>query len=403
MTLARLLITSVVVENRPVRDVAAQYGVSESWLYELLARYRAEGEAAFEPRSRRPKTVPRTTPAEVVALIVEYREKLTATGLDAGPDTIAWHLEHHHGVTVSRATISRYLQAHGLVTPEPKKKPKSSYVRFAAAMPNETWQADFTHYRLTKADGRPGADCEILTWLDDCSRFALSVTAHHRVTGTIVVSTFTETVAEHGIPASTLTENGMVFTTRLSQGKKGAGTRNGFETELRRLGIIQKNSTPGHPTTCGKVERFQQTMKKWLRGQPEQPTTIDDLQALLDAFVEEYNDHRPHRSLPHRATPATVYTTRPKATPSTGDRDDDTHDRVRYDKIDKAGKITWRYQGQMYSIGIGRTHTGTRVIVLSQDLDIRIVDATTGELLRELTLDTSKLYQGTGRPPGPTR
>ena len=403
MTLARLLITSVVVENRPVRDVAAQYGVSESWLYELLARYRAEGEAAFEPRSRRPKTVPRTTPAEVVALIVEYREKLTATGLDAGPDTIAWHLEHHHGVTVSRATISRYLQAHGLVTPEPKKKPKSSYVRFAAAMPNETWQADFTHYRLTKADGRPGADCEILTWLDDCSRFALSVTAHHRVTGTIVVSTFTETVAEHGIPASTLTENGMVFTTRLSQGKKGAGTRNGFETELRRLGIIQKNSTPGHPTTCGKVERFQQTMKKWLRGQPEQPTTIDDLQALLDAFVEEYNDHRPHRSLPHRATPATVYTTRPKATPSTGDRDDDTHDRVRYDKIDKAGKITWRYQGQMYSIGIGRTHTGTRVIVLSQDLDIRIVDATTGELLRELTLDTSKLYQRTGRPPGPTR
>ena len=145
-------------------------------------------------------------------------------------------------------------------------------------------------------------------------------------------------------------------------------------------------------------------MKKWLRAQPEQPTTIDDIQALLDAFVEEYNDHRPHRSLPHhRATPATVYTTRPKATPSTDERHDDTHDRVRYDKVDKAGKITWRYQGQMYSIGIGRTHTGTRVIVLSQDLEIRIIDAATGELLRELTLDPSKRYQGTGRPPGPTR
>ena len=136
----------------------------------------------------------------------------------------------------------------------------------------------------------------------------------------------------------------MVFTTRLSQGKKGAGTRNGFETELRRLNVVQKNGRPNHPTTQGKVERFQQTMKKWLRRQPEQPSTIDDLQALLDAFVEEYNDHRPHRSLDHRATPATVYTTRPKATPSTGDRDDDTHDRVRYDKVDKAGKITWRYQ-----------------------------------------------------------
>ena len=403
MSFIRLLITSVVIENRTVRDVAAQYGVSQSWLFELLARYKAEGETAFEPRSRRPKTVPRTTPAAVVDLIVEYREKLIATGLDAGPDTIRWHLEHQHGITVSRATIARYLAKAGLVVPEPKKKPKSSYIRFQAAMPNETWQADFTHYRLTKADGRPGADTEILTWLDDCSRFALSVTAHHRVTGPIVLATFRQTVAEHGIPASTLTDNGMVFTTRLSQGKKGAGTRNGFETELRRLGIRQKNSTPGHPTTCGKVERFQQTMKKWLRGQPDQPTTIDDLQALLDAFVEEYNDHRPHRSLEHRATPATVYTTRPKATPSTGARDEDTHDRVRYDKVDKAGKITWRYQGQMYSIGIGRTHTGTRVIVLARDLEIRVIDAVTGELLRELVLDTSKHYQGTGRPPGPTR
>ncbi len=156
MTLHRLLITSVVVENRSVRDVAAQYGVSQSWLFELLARYKAEGDTAFEPRSRRPKTVPRTTPAEVVDLIVEYREKLTATGLDAGPDTIAWHLEHHHGITVSRATISRYLRRRGLVVPEPKKKPKSSYIRFQAQMPNETWQSDFTHYRLTRPDGRPG-------------------------------------------------------------------------------------------------------------------------------------------------------------------------------------------------------------------------------------------------------
>src|SRR5687768_5879849 len=105
MTLNRLLITSVVVENRPVRDVAAQYGVSQSWLFELLARYKAEGEgdAAFEARSRRPRSVPTTTPTETVGLILELREKLTATGLDAGPDTIRWHLEHHHSLVVSRA------------------------------------------------------------------------------------------------------------------------------------------------------------------------------------------------------------------------------------------------------------------------------------------------------------
>jgi len=392
MSKTRLVITAVVIHNQPVAHVAATYGVSRSWLYELLARYAREGDAVFEPRSRRPKSVPNAIPTETVELILEYREKLSATGLDAGPETIKWHLKHHHGIEVGRTTIARYLQAHGLVTPEPRKKPKSSYIRFAAAMPNETWQSDFTHYRLIKIDGRPGADTEIITWLDDCSRYALSVTAHHRVTGTIVLATFRETVAVHGIPASTLTDNGMVFTTRLSQGQKGAGTRNGFETELRRLGIVQKNSTPGHPTTCGKVERFQQTMKKWLRGQPDQPTTIDDLQALLDSFVTEYNDHRPHRSLPHRATPATVYDSLPKATP-TGDRDDDTHERVRNDIVDKSGKVTWRYHGQMYSIGIGRTHARTRVIILSQDRDIRIIDATTGELLRELTLDPAKRYQ----------
>ena len=398
MSKTHLVITAVVIEKRPVREVAAEYGVSKSWIYELLARYRAEDTAAFLARSKRPKNVPRALPAETVDLIVELRQKLTATGLDAGPDTIAWHLLHHHGITVSRATVARHLVKAGLVVPEPKKRPKSSYIRFAADQPNETWQSDFTHYRLTRPDRRHGADTEILSWLDDHSRYALHVTAHHRVTGAIVLVTFREAVATHGIPASTLTDNGMVFTTRLSGGKGG---RNGLEHELRRLSVHQKNSTPNHPTTCGKVERFQQTMKKWLRGQPVQPTTVGELQVLLDRFVETYNQHRPHRSLPHRATPATIYAARPKAVP--GDRSSDTHDRVRRDRVDKAGKITLRHQGRLYSIGIGRTHARTRVIVLVQDLDIRIIDATTGELLRELTLDTSKRYQGTGRPPGPAR
>ncbi len=192
----------------------------------------------------------------------------------------------------------------------------------------------------------------------------------------------------------------MVFTTRLSGGKGG---RNGLETELRRLNVTQKNSRPNHPTTCGKVEGFQQTMKKWLRAQPDQPSTLEQLQALLDWFVEAYNHHRPHRSLPDRVTPATIYTTRAKATSGKGSRDEDTHDRVRHDRIDVSGKITLRHQGTPHSIGIGRTHARTRVTVLVQDLDIRIIDAATGELLRELTLDTSKRYQGTRRPPGPTR
>lgn len=159
------------------------------------------------------------------------------------------------------------------------------------------------------------------------------MTAHHRVTGPVVLATFRQTCSAHGIPTSTLTDNGMVFTTRLSGGRGG---RNGLEHKLRRLGIVQKNSRPNRPTTCGKAERFQQTMKKWLRARPVQPTTRAELQALIDVFVETYNQLRPHRSLPHRATPAVADAARPKAGP--GDRSTDAHARVRTDRVDAGGK-----------------------------------------------------------------
>lgn len=191
----------------------------------------------------------------------------------------------------------------------------------------------------------------------------------------------------------------MVFTTRFSGGKGG---RNHLEHELRELNIIQKNGQPNHPQTQGKVERFQQTLKKWLRAQPDQPATIGELQTLLDTFVEEYNQHRPHRSLPQRATPATIYTSLPKATPSS-DRSTDTHNRVRRDKIDKAGSVTLRVAGRLRHIGIGRTHARTDVILLVQDLHVTVINAATGELLHDLIIDPRRDYQPTGRPPGPTK
>jgi transposase InsO family protein len=383
---ARLIITAVMLEGRTQADVARDYGVSKGWVSKLVARYRVEGESAFLPRSRRPLTSPNATPVAVIELIVQLRTQLTSAGHDAGPDTIAWHLKQHHRVTVSAATISRHLTKAGLVTPEPKKKPRSSYIRFEAAMPNETWQSDFTHYRLVDR-----TDVEILTWLDDCTRFALSISAHRAITTPIVLGTFQDTVTTHGIPASTLTDNGMVFTTRLS-GIGRAGGRNAFEAELRRLNVTQKNSKPAHPTTQGKVERFQQTMKNWLRAATPQPTTIPELQQLLDQFTQEYNNERPHRSLPHRATPATIYQRLPKATP-TGTRNTDAHERVRHDRVDNAGSITLRVHGKLHHIGIGRTHARTPVIILAHDLDVRVVNAATGELLRELKIDTTRDYQ----------
>ena len=391
MPKARLVITAVVTEGRSQGEVARAYGVSQGWVSRLVSRYREEGEAAFEPRSRRPKTSPAAIPDTTVELIVRLRKELSGQGLDAGPHTIAWHLEHHHQVKVSAATISRYLARAGLVVPEPRKRPRSSYLRFEAQQPNECWQADFTHYPLAG-----GAGTEILTWLDDHSRYVLSLTAHHRVTGPAVVTAFRAAVAAYGAPASTLTDNGMVFTTRFSGGRGG---RNGLEADLRRLGIRQKNGRPNHPQTQGKVERFQATLKNWLRAQPAQPATLAQLQALLDTFTSVYNHQRPHRSLPHRATPATAYTARPKATP--GDRTSDSHDRVRRDKISSTGNVTLRTGGRLHHIGVGRTHAGTCVLLLVQDLHIRIIDAATGELLRELTLNPSRDYQPTGQPPGP--
>ena len=237
MSKARLVITAVVVEGRSQSAVAREYGVSQGWISRLVTRYRREGEAAFEPQSRRPHTSPTRLAQTTIDLIVELRTKLSTAGLDAGPHTIAWHLQHHHQLQVSVASISRHLAAAGLVTPTPAKRPKSSHIRFAAEQPNERWQADFTHWWLADT-----THTEILTWLDDHSRYALSVTAHRRVTGPIVLDTFRKAYEAHGIPASTLTDNGMVFTTRLAGGKGGRnqGHRSGTATLAR--GASEKRS-----------------------------------------------------------------------------------------------------------------------------------------------------------------
>ncbi len=274
----RRLVIAAVLAGASQSEVARTYGVSQGWISRLMARYRLEGEAVLEPRSRRPHHSPNATPPETVELVLALRKQLTEAGHDAGAETIGWHLRHHHQVRLSKATIHRILAEGAVVTPEPAKRPKSSYIRFEAAQPNETWQSDFTHHRLAG-----GADVEILTWLDDHSRYALHISAHRRITGATVVATFSETTTQHGFPASVLTDNGMVYTTRFSGGRGG---RNHLEYELRRLGIIQKNSRPNHPTTCGKAERFQQTMKKWLR--PTRPADHDR------------RTERPHRDLHRR-------------------------------------------------------------------------------------------------------
>lgn len=378
---SRSIIMSVVIERRSQADTARLYEVSPSWVSKLVARYHAEGDTAFEPRSRRPHTSPQALDPVTVVLIIDLRRTLTSKGLDSGPHTIAWHLEQHHDLVVSVATIWRHLNRAGLIVPEPKKKPKTSYIRFQADLPNETWQSDFTHWHLAEGEG-----VEIITFLDDHSRYALSVTAHSRITTDIVVDEFIETAETNGFPASTLTDNALVYTARFAGGRGG---KNRFERTLTDLRIIQKHSRPNHPTTCGKVERFQQTLKKWLNAKPG-AGTLRELQDQLDAFVDEYNNRRPHRSL-NRMTPATKYTLLPKATPSNSDLD--SHYRIRHDIVGDTGTVTLRHAGTLHHIGIGRTHARTHIVMLIDNLDIRIVNPATGELLRHLTLDPNRNYQ----------
>jgi transposase InsO family protein len=283
MSKARVAVLKVVSKELSVTAAAAEYGFSRQHLHKLLARYKQGGLDAVEPRSRAPKSRPQTTSQTVRERIVQLRLELTSSGLDAGPITLAWHLEQEHLPVPSTSTIRRILHEAGLVVPEPHKRPRSSYHRFAAAQPNECWQSDFTHWRL--ADG---TDVEILNWLDDHARYLLGCTAHTPVTGDTVTERFLATANVHGFPASTLTDNGRVYTARFGGGK------NAFEYLIALLGITQKNGSPSHPQTQGKVERFHQTLKKWLAQQPP-AETISQLQAQLDHFADLYNNHRPHR------------------------------------------------------------------------------------------------------------
>jgi transposase InsO family protein len=381
MSKAKVIVLSVVEQGLTKAEAARRFGVSWRWVHTLVTRYQADGLDGLEPRSRRPRTNPRTTPEPVRTRIIELRHKLVADGLDAGPATIAWHLAVA-GIDPPPAisTIRRVITNAGLVRPEPRKRPRTSLHRFQAEQPNETWQSDFTHWML--ADG---TDAQILNWLDDHSRYLLSCTAHTPVTGTDIVDTFTATVNTHGPPASTLTDNGMVYTTRLL-GDRAA--RNGFEYLLAALGITQKNGSPSHPQTQGKIERFHQTLKRWLASQPP-PADLATLQTQLDTFRELYNQHRPHRAL-DRATPAQAYHARPKARPA--------HTttagfyRVRLDHVDLGGKISLRRAGRMHHLGIGAAHARKPVTILITDHQATVIDRTTGELLATNTIDPTRTY-----------
>ncbi|MDE3064671.1 MAG: IS481 family transposase [Acidobacteriota bacterium] len=378
MDVGRYLVEAHLKEGRSVASLARDHGLHRSWIYKLLARYRQHGEAGLVPRSRRPRSSPTAISDSLADRIVEIRKELLDAGIDEGAESIQSQLEREGLAPPSVSTIWRVLRRRGFVTPQPQKRPKSSYQRFEASLPNECWQSDMTHWVLAGDVG-----VEIVNLLDDHSRLCLASVAFPVTKVLDVMNVFQGARERYGTPASVLTDNGAIYTAKSRYG------RTGFETELERLGVVAKHSSPYHPQTCGKVERYHQTMKKFLRKQPP-ATSLAELQTQLDWFTDFYNDVRGHRSLARR-TPRSAYEARVKARP--GDVKDATaHFRVRHDKVDTNGTVTLRYGSRLVHLGMGRCNAGQVVTMLVADRDVRVLNPE-GVLMRRFTIDPKRNYQ----------
>ena len=376
MDLARYVVDAVVLEGRSYREVAATHGVSKSYVGKLVGRFRDGGYEAIAPRSKAPRSIPHRTPDAIEDQIVALRKELADPGLDAGAQTIHYHLGRSGEQVPSVSTIWRVLRRRGFVTPQPHKRPRSSWTRFEAQLPNECWQSDVTHWKL--ADD---TEVEIVNFIDDHSRLAVASRVMARATAPAVLEVFQAAAATWGLPAALLTDNGCVYTTW------HRGGPNVMQTELLSLGIDYRHSRPYHPQTCGKVERFHQTLKAFLAKQ-DPATSIAVLQTQVDRFVAYYNEIRPHRACGRRP-PRSAFDARDKARPEGPKIVVGAGVRVRRDRIDKQGRLTLRHRTKLHHIGMGAAHRGKRVVMLIHDLDVRVVSLN-GEILRHFTLDPDR-------------
>jgi transposase InsO family protein len=363
---------AVASEDVNVAAFCREQGISRETFYVWRRRYLAEGLDGLEPRPRAPKTQPGRVPDEVENLIVAFRKELADLGVDHGPSTIQWHLGRGGQRAPSEATIWRVFVRRGFVVPEPRQRPKSSMRRFEATAPNELWQTDCTDWTIATGI------VKILSFLDDHSRVALRVQALPTATSEATWQTFCDATATWGVPLGQLSDNGLNFSGRLR------GFEVHFERELRAIGVVPKTSRPFHPQTCGKVERFQQTMKKWLCRRPL-AADLAALQSQLDAFADYYNHHRPHRGI-GRVTPAERWAATPPAInlgialPGPAHH---THAVVNANGVVDAGPI---------SIGVGKARAGQHARIDADDTHFAVfIDH---RLVRAGTIDHTRRYQG---------
>jgi transposase InsO family protein len=348
--------------------------VSRQTFYKWQCRFRDEGLEGLRERPRRPHHCPGQSPAAVEEAVLRKRKQLLEDGRDHGPQSIVWALGRDGQAAPSRSTVWRILTRHGLITPQPQKRPKSATKRFCFTRPNECWQSDWTGWYL--ADGTPVA---IAGTIDDHSRYMPALQAGSGdATAELVWSVMLAGITECGIPAMSLTDNGFVYT------GKWRGFEATFEANLRALGTRTINSTPRHPQTCGKIERFWQTLKKWLRARPA-PATVEELNELLAQFRDFYTHHRPHRAL-HGATPAEAFHATAKARPA-----DRPLPAPVFVSRHTVGNTSGNIHIAPYRIGVGRRWAGHTCDIIRHGTHIAIFSGTT--LIRELTADPTRYHQ----------
>ena len=268
-----------------VIEVAGRYGVARQTVHDWLRRYASDGLAGLADRSSRPQTCPHQMPAEIEVRITELRRAHPGWG----PRTIGYQLGKEGVSPVpSRSAIYRALVRHRLLDPQARRKRRSDYKRWERGRAMELWQMDVMGgVRLSD-----GSELKVVTGIDDHSRFCVSAMVVRRATARPVCDALAEAMRRHGVPDQILTDNGKVFTGRFGPGKGQVL----FDRICRENGIRHLLTAPRSPTTTGKVERFHKTMKKeFLEGRVFE--SLEEAQAALDLWVEEYNTERPHQGI----------------------------------------------------------------------------------------------------------
>jgi putative transposase len=357
-------------------------GVDRRTFYRHRARIEAEG--SWQPRSRRPRSSPGITPPEVTAQIVRLRGELAPengadaiiaalAGLAAAQDWAGRGLRVPH-----RSTVNKILTREGLVTPQPAKRPKSSYRRFAYARPRDCYQIDATEVKLAG-----GAAAVVFDVLDDCTRLLAACHAADAETAAAATAALTAAARAFGAPAIVLSDNGTAFGGGIARGQ-GA-----FVRAADTLGSRLIRSTPYHPQTCGKVERHHQTLKNWLAAQPA-PATLPALQTLLDAYQDHYNNRRHHTAT--GTTPRTAWDRAPAhGGPGHLPRQDDAT--VHKLTVGPNGSI--RLGG--LAIHLSKDRAGQAVTAI-RDHGHATIYTTDGHPIGHIRLDHAKNYQGTITP-----